>query len=66
MTDQKISNANSKYWDECCGTGAAHDLGIKDASKKSLKIFDEWYFNYYPYLDEHIQFDNLKARLNQK
>ena len=62
MTEQNISKANSKFWDELCGSQLAKTLGINDYSKTSLKKFDDWYFEFYPYLDEHINFENLRKK----
>jgi ubiquinone/menaquinone biosynthesis C-methylase UbiE len=44
------SVANSQFWNELCGSGLARTLGIKDSSPASLKRFDDWYFDFYPYL----------------
>jgi SAM-dependent methyltransferase len=57
-----ISQLNSAYWDELCGTSAAKHLGIEDSSVKSLKIFDDWYFSFYPYLYLHIPFEDLRDK----
>jgi len=45
-----IDAANAKFWDELCGSQIATQFGIKDRSDASLKIFDDAYFSYYPYL----------------
>lgn len=47
-----IDEANSKFWNELCGTQAAKALGITDRSAASLRKFDDWFFGYYPYLKE--------------
>ncbi len=62
MTQSKISNKNSEFWDELCGSQLAKHLGIVDSSKESLEKFDDWYFNFYPYLFDHIPFANLKDK----
>ena len=46
----KPSVANSLFWNELCGSALARTLGIKDSSPDSLKRFDDWYFDFYPYL----------------
>lgn len=58
----KVSNANAKFWDELCGSQLAKYLGIYDSSPASLKKFDDWYFDFYPYLDTHIGFESLKGK----
>lgn len=62
VTENEISVANAKFWNELCGSQLAKYLGITDASSESLKKFDDWYFDFYPYLDTHIGFDSLKGK----
>ena len=57
-----MSKENSVFWDELCGSHLAKNLGITDRSEKSLKIFDAWYFNFYPYLEKHIEFPKLEGK----
>ena len=45
-----IDSSNSEFWNELCGTTLARALGVKDSSATSLKRFDDWYFDFYPYL----------------
>lgn len=56
------SAANAAFWNELCGSHAAKMLGVKDASIESLKRFDEWYFEYYPYLVSYVPFAELRGR----
>jgi SAM-dependent methyltransferase len=62
MDQVDISAKNSSFWDELCGSGLAKYLGITDDSPQSLKKFDDWYFDFYPYLYEHIQFDEFAGK----
>ena len=62
MSQSDISDKNSEFWNELCGSGLAKFLGITDASPASLKKFDDWYFDFYPYLFNHIPFDAMKGR----
>lgn len=63
LTGQSIVDArNAEFWDELCGTSLARHLGIEDHSEASLRKFDEWYFNFYPYLARHIPFERIKGR----
>jgi SAM-dependent methyltransferase len=55
MADNSTSGKNSQFWDEMCGTNIARELGIKDASPESLKKFDDWFFDFYPYLFAHLE-----------
>jgi len=57
-TDEK----NTAFWDELCGTTLAKYLGITDNSPASLKKFDDWYFDFYPYLYTHIPFTQVADR----
>ncbi len=61
MEQSNVSRRNSEFWDELCGSQLANMLGIKDDSPESLKLFDDWYFNFYPYLDDYIPFSELNG-----
>jgi len=62
MSNTDISTKNLDFWNELCGSQLAEFLGITDASVDSLKKFDDWYFDFYPYLFYHIPFDDLKGK----
>ena len=47
---QRLDEANARFWNELCGTGLAQHLGITDHSPESLRKFDDAYFALYPYL----------------
>ena len=57
-----ISQNNMKFWDELCGSHLARHLGVSDSSIASLKKFDDWYFDFYPYLFNHIPFRALGGK----
>lgn len=59
MDQEGISTQNAEFWDELCGSQMGASLGISDSSPASLKKFDDWYFEYYPYLFDHIPFAGL-------
>lgn len=62
-SDQEtVSKENARFWDELCGSQLARYLGISDSSPHSLKKFDDWYMDFYPYLDHHIRFHDLKGK----
>jgi SAM-dependent methyltransferase len=48
-----------EFWDELCGSALAKHLGISDNSPESLRKFDDWYLNFYPFLREHIPFATI-------
>lgn len=52
--NEETNNLNSKFWDELCGTNIAQVLGINDDSAESLRLFDKWFFDFYPYLSSHL------------
>lgn len=62
MSQESISNKNADFWNELCGSQLAKELGITDSSPTSLKKFDDWYFDFYPYLFEHIPFGALRGK----
>jgi len=53
---------NLAFWDELCGSRAARQLGVTDASPTSLATFDRWFFGFYPYLARHISFERLRGK----
>ena len=61
-SSKTISKENVLFWDELCGSNLARELGIVDSSLESLKKYDEWYFDFYPYLSTHIDFDDLRGK----
>lgn len=51
----RIDEKNIAFWNELCGTNQARELGVVDSSAGSLKRFDAWFFEFYPYLFDHVQ-----------
>lgn len=49
-----IDNKNQSYWNELCGSSLAKHLGVTDSSIPSLLRFDQFYFDYYPYLFNYL------------
>lgn len=62
LSQSEIDVRNRKFWDELCGSQLAKQLGITDNSPQSLKKFDDWYMDFYPYLYRHIPFNALKGK----
>ena len=58
----EIDDANRAFWNELCGSQVAKSLGIAEVSEASLKKFDDWYFDFYPYLFTHIPFARLEGQ----
>jgi SAM-dependent methyltransferase len=57
-----VDEQNIAFWDELCGTSQARQLGVVDSSPKSLERFDDWYFELYPYLFDHVPLQQLADR----
>lgn len=62
LAQKELDQKNAAFWDELCGTGFAQHLGIKDHSEESLRKFDDAYFQFYPYLLEHIRPELMRGQ----
>jgi SAM-dependent methyltransferase len=62
MKQDEISQKNAEFWSELCGSQLARSIGVTDSSVASLKKSDDWYFDFYPYLFDHIPFSKLKDK----
>ena len=62
MNLKVLSEENKQFWNELCGTRHAKIIGVTDDKPESLKKFDDWYLDYYPYLFDHIPFEGLKNK----
>ena len=51
---EDVDRRNAAFWDELCGTTMARSLGITDVSAESLRLFDEAYLGFYPYLAGYL------------
>lgn len=59
---KNIDLENSVFWNDICGSYLAKDLGIQDDSPASLKKYDDFYLNYYPYLLKHVPVETFKDK----
>ena len=59
---QSIDERNKAFWNDLCGSQLARQLGVTDSSPASLKKFDDWYFDFYPYLNRHIPFNGVRGK----
>jgi SAM-dependent methyltransferase len=57
-----IDIKNSEFWNTLCGSSLAQTLGVTDTSIESLKRFDDWYMDFYPYLVDHIPFSSMTGK----
>jgi 2-polyprenyl-3-methyl-5-hydroxy-6-metoxy-1,4-benzoquinol methylase len=53
-SQSEIDGANAAFWNSLCGSHLASVLGITDDGPESLKRFDDWFFDFYPYLTTHV------------
>jgi SAM-dependent methyltransferase len=58
----EIDDSNIAFWNELCGTQLAQFLDIRDASAASLRKFDAWFFDFYPYVFDHVPLADLADR----
>ena len=47
---KQIDGQNTEFWNTLCGSHLAKQLGVVDDTPPSLKRFDDWYYDFYPYL----------------
>jgi SAM-dependent methyltransferase len=59
---QRLDEANARFWDELCGTGLAQAIGVTDRSPMSLRKFDDAYFGMYPYLLPTVRPDEMAGK----
>ncbi|MGK5090845.1 class I SAM-dependent methyltransferase [Deltaproteobacteria bacterium TL4] len=52
----------NNFWDELCGTIAWTNLGLGVATKEALETFDQWYMDYYPYLEKYLPISEIKGK----
>lgn len=62
MNNKDFDNQNSEFWSELCGTAIARDLGVSDDSKKSIELFDDYFFKFYPYLNKYVPYELFKGK----
>jgi SAM-dependent methyltransferase len=57
-----VDKRNIAFWDELCGTSLAQAIGVTDYTAASLSRFDAWFFEFYPYLFEHVPLEEFSRR----
>jgi len=55
-------DANTDFWNELCGSQLARSIGVTDDSATSLQRFDDWYFDFYPYLQPWLPLAEMRGR----
>lgn len=54
--------ANAAFWNELCGTNLARQLGVSDRSPDSVRRFDKFYLDFYPYLLDRVRIASLRGK----
>lgn len=49
-----LDSKNAEFWSEPCGSRAADLLNLDLENREELAKFDEWYFQFYPYLKKYL------------
>jgi 2-polyprenyl-3-methyl-5-hydroxy-6-metoxy-1,4-benzoquinol methylase len=57
-----IDRENAAFWNEICGSQLARQLGVITNDRPSLQRFDDWFFAFYPYLDQMIDFTKAAGK----
>jgi SAM-dependent methyltransferase len=56
-----IDRDNAEFWNELCGSVAAEVNGFNISTLNGQDSFDKWYFDFYPYLHNYLDFSNLSS-----
>lgn len=57
---ESLNQKNNEFWSEPCGTNAMVHMGKDRKIPQDVKMFDDWYFETYPYLLEYLEGMDLK------
>ena len=61
MTDTTLDQQNAEFWNVLCGWAMAQDVGLTGDTAEDLRRFDDAYLTYYPYLEDYVSREPLKA-----
>ncbi|MBP6447515.1 MAG: class I SAM-dependent methyltransferase [Saprospiraceae bacterium] len=50
------------FWEELCGTYAFNRLGLKEINRENIILFDDYYWNYYPYLKKYLSIPEIEKK----
>jgi ubiquinone/menaquinone biosynthesis C-methylase UbiE len=51
---ENADSANAEFWNYLCGTNAAIYMGFDLDTREGVRQFDNWYMDFYPYLQAYI------------
>ena len=57
----QVDEQNIQFWNELCGTWLARKKGISTFEPEALRLYDEAYFEVYPYLKRYVTKHNIKG-----
>lgn len=58
---KSISEKNSSFWNEACGTVLAHEVGAYSQDAAGFAAFDAAYFELYPFLLGYLPLDRMRG-----
>lgn len=58
---KELDSQNASFWDELCGTSFARELGIDTVDEQALRVFDDAYMTFYPYLWQYLQLPRVRT-----
>lgn len=62
MQQNVVDRKNATFWNELCGSGLAHLIGMTEITPESIKAYDRAYLCLYPYLEKYVTSQNLKDK----
>jgi SAM-dependent methyltransferase len=62
QTQSAIDAQNAAFWDELCGTNAANAIGVTGNDPASLRNYDAWFIEFYPYLEKYLPFESFRGK----
>lgn len=54
-------NRNAEFWNDICGSHAALVNGFDISTRFGVEQFDNWYFEFYPYLRKYLSIENIQS-----
>jgi len=55
MENWKYDESNAEFWDYLCGMNSVLTLGFDVSTREGIDHFDDWYFDFYPYLKVYLE-----------
>jgi SAM-dependent methyltransferase len=58
----EIDRDNRQFWEELCGSAMARHIGETGSDARSIANYDQFFFDFYYYVDRFIPFDELAGK----